>query len=294
MVDKNIKKIDINSLVPADYNPRIISDEDYENLKTSIDEFGIVAPIVINLDDNTIISGHQRFDVLYYENKLDELYLLELGDIGWVFTETDLKLKDKNHEKALNLALNRIHGEFDPDKVHEVLFELEELKLDHLTGFDLELDNIDYDFITRIEDDDEYDDEEEIIDDDIIEEEFYNEIEEENNDDDEKVEFDEYMVNPQEDEKPTERIKRGFIKYGDVYIIGDSSFIMFGNENNEQDRTKLLKYNPLLFSKNSIELPKEFEKIKTIPTEINYYMSNDAELIETFLIENNNICKKVS
>ena len=95
MVDKNIKKIDINSLVPADYNPRIISDEDYENLKTSIDEFGIVAPIVINLDDNTIISGHQRFDVLYYENKLDELYLLELGDIGWVFTETDLKLKDK-------------------------------------------------------------------------------------------------------------------------------------------------------------------------------------------------------
>ena len=98
----------------------------------------------------------------------------------------------------------------------------------------------------------------------------------------------------EEDEKPNERIKRGFIKYGDVYIVGDSSFIMFGNENNEQDRTKLLKYSPLLFSKNKADIPKELKKIKTIPTEITYYMSNDAELIETFLIENNKICKKVS
>ena len=290
--DINIKKIDINSLVPADYNPRTISDEDYKNLKQSIDEFGVVAPIIINMADYTIISGHQRFDVLYYENKLDELYLLELGDIGWVFTETDLTLKDKNHEKALNLAMNRIHGEFDPDKVHQVLFELEELKLDHLTGFDLELDNIDYDFITRIDDD--YEDEEDtfIEDDEIIEEEYYDDID----DGDEEVEFDEYMVinDKEEDEKPNERIKRGFIKYGDVYIVGDSSFIMFGNENNEQDRTKLLKYSPLLFSKNKADIPKELKKIKTIPTEITYYMSNDAELIETFLIENNKICKKVS
>ena len=68
---------------------------------------------------------------------------------------------------------------------------------------------------------------------------------------------------------------------------------MFGNENNEQDRTKLLKYSPSLFSKNNVELPKELEKIKTIPTEINYYMTNDAELIETFIIKNNKICKKM-
>jgi len=302
MVDKNIKKIDIHSLVPADYNPRKISEKDYENLKTSIDEFGIVAPIIINLADNTIISGHQRFDVLYYENNIDELYLLELGDIGWVFTETDLTLKDKNHEKALNLALNRIHGEFDPDKVHEVLFELEELKLDYLTGFDLELDNIDYDFITRIDDveDDEIIDEDDFIDDEIIDEDDFIDdeiIDEDDFIDDEIIdekptEFDEVHKNSGE-KKTSERIKRGFIKYGDIYMVGDSSFIMFGNGNNEQDRTKLFKHTSITSLKNSINIPKDLEKVKTIQKEVNYYMSNDAELIETFLIENNNICKKV-
>ena len=103
MVDKNldIKKINLDSLVPAEYNPRKISDKDYENLKRSIDEFGIVVPIIINLKDFTIISGHQRFDILYYENNLQEVYLLELGDVGWVFTDVDLKIKDKNYEKTL-------------------------------------------------------------------------------------------------------------------------------------------------------------------------------------------------
>ena len=293
MVDKNIKKINIQSLVPADYNPRKISESDYKNLKASIDEFGMVSPIIINLEDNTIIGGHQRFDVLFYENNVDELYLLELGDIGWVFTETDLKIKDKNHEKTLNLALNRIHGEWDEDRLNNVLIELEELKLDHLTGFDLELDNIDYDFITRIDDEDDeiYDDEDELLDDDLFEDEFYDEFDEDFN---EEIESDESTINPQKEEKPKERIKRGFIKYGDVYTMNDSTYIMFGNEKNEQDRTKLLKYTPPSISKNSTNLPKEFKKIKTISTEINYYMSNDAELIETLLIENNNVCKKVS
>ena len=49
MVDKNIKKINIQSLVPADYNPRKIDEKDYENLKSSIDEFGMVSPIIINV-----------------------------------------------------------------------------------------------------------------------------------------------------------------------------------------------------------------------------------------------------
>ena len=92
MVDSKIEKINIESLVPADYNPRKISDEDYKNLKQSIKEFGVVDPIIINLQDNTIIGGHQRFDVLYYENRLSEVNLLRLGDIGWVFPDTNLTI----------------------------------------------------------------------------------------------------------------------------------------------------------------------------------------------------------
>lgn len=285
-VEKVIEKINIESIVPADYNPRIISDEDYANLKKSIDEFGLVSPIVINLEDCTIISGHQRFDVLYYENNISELYLLKLGDIGWVFTETDLTIKDKNYEKALNLAMNRIHGEFDVNKVDVILSDLQELKLDSLTGFDLELDEIDYDFISRLDDesDEEYDDvsndnfDDKIIDDSYEEDEIEKTFE--------KTELEKTF---EENKMENNRIRRGFIKYGDVYKIGDS-FLMFGKSDSEQDRTKLLNS---ILQKNPINLPKELIKIKSITKEINYYMCYDADLIESIIIENKKISKKI-
>ena len=287
MVDLKIEKISIESLVPADYNPRKISDKDYENLKKSIDEFGVVDPIIINLQDNTIIGGHQRFDVLYYEDKLSEVNLLKLGDIGWVFPDDNLKIKDKNHEKALNLALNRVHGEWDEDLLNEVLIELEDLNLDHLTGFDLEFDDIDYSFISRIED--EY--EEELIEEEIVEEEYEEELLEE-----EMSEFIEEEIVEEESNKPKkekiqkDRVRRGFIKYGDVYRIGDSSYLMFGKHNNEQDRTKLFKF-PI---QKPITLPEDLKKVKTINQEINYYISDDAELVENIIIENNSISKKIA
>ena len=286
MVDKeiNIEKIDINSLVPADYNPRKISDEDYQNLKQSIDEFGVVSPILINLQDNTIISGHQRFDVLYYENNLSELYLIRLGDVGWVFPDLELEIKDKNYEKALNLAMNRIHGEFDENLVNEVLADLEEVNLDYLTGFDLDLDDIDYNFISRIEDD--YDEVE-------YDEEDYEEIIEEENDD-EYVEEDIGFFNTKSSNNETkskERIRRGFVKYGDIYKIGQSSYLMFGKETNEQDRTKLFNSN---IQKQIPKIPQNIKKIKSITQEVNYYMCNDAETVENIIINNKSISKKIT
>ena len=289
MVDLDIKKIDIQSLVPADYNPRKISDKDYNNLGNSIDEFGVVDPIIVNLKDNTIISGHQRFDVLYYKNNLSELYLIELGDIGWVFPSTDLTIKDKNHEKALNLALNRIHGEFDEEKVGELLIELEDLKLDHLTGFDLELDDINYEFESR-DDGYIYDYEDDFSEEYYEDDDFDDEIIDEPIADYEDDDFDDEIIE-ETSNKNEDRIKRGFIKYGDIYKIGDSSYLMFGKYNNEQDRTKILNVNP---QKNLIlDDDENLNKIKTITKEINYYISDDAELIENIIIKNKKICKKI-
>lgn len=280
----NIEKINITDITPADYNPRKISDEDYQNLKQSMDEFGVVSPIIINLKDNTIISGHQRFDVLFYENNLSELYLIRLGDVGWVFPDLELEIKNKDYEKALNLAMNRIHGDFDEDKVNEVLSELQELKLDHLTGFDLEFDDIDYDFISRI-DDDEYLEEYHKDDgdsDEIIEEEYY--------EDDDYIEEDVTETIKSEGKLQKDRIRRGFIKYGDIYRIGDASYLMFGKKKNEQDRTKLLNCN---LQKKLPNIPNDISKIKTITQEINYYISDDAELIENTIINNKSISKKL-
>ncbi len=157
MVD--IEKIKITDIVPADYNPRSISDEELTKLSNSINEFGLVDPIIINLKNNKIIGGHQRYDVLVNQYILDndfysELNVLKFGDIGWVFTDTDLKIESEEHEKALNLALNKISGEWDFEKLSDLLEDLELQEFDiELTGFDdieleeIKFDNEDYGFV---------------------------------------------------------------------------------------------------------------------------------------------------
>lgn len=140
MVD--IEKIKITDIIPSEYNPREISDEETRKLKNSLSTFGLVDPIVINLKNNHIIGGHQRFDVLVNKNLEDgtifeELNLIRLGDIGWVFVDTDLKIESEDHEKALNLALNKISGDWDYDKLTTLFTDLKSSDLNvELTGFD--------------------------------------------------------------------------------------------------------------------------------------------------------------
>ena len=110
-----IKTIKLTDIKPTEYNPRQISDSDKLKLKNSLKTFGLVDPIIINLKNNNIIGGHQRYDALLdnfmEENSFNEtLQLLELGDVGWVFTDEDLKIESSDHEKVLNLALNKING----------------------------------------------------------------------------------------------------------------------------------------------------------------------------------------
>ncbi len=115
-----MKKIKIEKLKLAKYNPRIINEEQLNKLKNSIKEFGMVQPIVIN-KDFTVISGHQRIKAL------ESLGLEEVE-----FIQLDLNAKK---EKALNLAMNKIDGEWDTEKLFEIIDDLSgDDELD-LTGF---------------------------------------------------------------------------------------------------------------------------------------------------------------
>lgn len=114
----------LSSLHPADYNPRkklTSSDPEYKNIERSLKEFGYVDPIIIN-QDGTIIGGHQRCTVLQ-----------DLGE-----TEADVIVLDlsKDDEKALNIALNKIGGEWDMQKLRDALGDLTLSKLDvNTTGY---------------------------------------------------------------------------------------------------------------------------------------------------------------
>ena len=144
MTEAAPKTIKITDIVPARYNPRKISNEEYNKLSNSINEFGLVDPIIINLNNNHIIGGHQRYDVLMDEHisgneDYEELILIERGDIGWVFPNEQLEIKDLNHEKTLNIALNRITGFWDPEKLEDLFNDLSIEGADlQLTGFDKE------------------------------------------------------------------------------------------------------------------------------------------------------------
>ena len=119
------KKLKIDSLIPADYNPRKAlkpGDAEFEKIKNSITEFGYVDPIIVN-SDMTIIGGHQRWSVLK-----------TLG-----YTEVDCVVIeiDKTKEKALNIALNKVTGEWNKELLADLIKDLQSLDYDvSFTGFD--------------------------------------------------------------------------------------------------------------------------------------------------------------
>lgn len=120
-----LKKQKIGDLKIATYNPRKElneKDKEYKKIKNSIIEFGYVAPIIINAD-KTVISGHQRIKVL--------------KDLGYEEIDCIVVNFDKNKEKLLNIALNKISGEWDYQKLESIFNELDENNIDLLiTGFD--------------------------------------------------------------------------------------------------------------------------------------------------------------
>lgn len=112
-------------LKAAEYNPRKAltpDDAEYQKIRRSIEEFGYVDPIIIN-EDGTIIGGHQRATVL--------------KDLGYQEVDVVVVALDKQREKALNIALNKITGEWDEVKLKDLLLDLDLGDYDiSLTGFE--------------------------------------------------------------------------------------------------------------------------------------------------------------
>lgn len=116
-----VQIVNISTLKFADYNPRKLSDAQHQSIKTSLQEFGLVDPIIINSNPdrrNTIIGGHQRVRIWK-----------ELGNntVPAVFVSLPLE-----KERELNIRLNRNLGDWDWDLL------LEEFKKDELLDWGFE------------------------------------------------------------------------------------------------------------------------------------------------------------
>lgn len=100
----------ITDMERAEYNPRVElmpGDDEYEKLKRNIERFGMVVPVIWNRRTNRVVSGHQRLTVLMNEG----------------VTEVDVSVVDLDEtaEKQLNIAMNKVTGEWDEVKLKELL-----------------------------------------------------------------------------------------------------------------------------------------------------------------------------
>ena len=123
-----ISLVDISKINPAPYNPRLDlqpGDPDYEKLSRSISEFDCVEPLVWNRRTGNLVGGHQRLKVLIAQGRKQ--------------VPCSIVNLPPEKEKTLNLALNRISGDWDKDKLAVLLDELVQLPdFDlELTGFDI-------------------------------------------------------------------------------------------------------------------------------------------------------------
>lgn len=119
------KVMRLEDIKPAEYNPRVRLtevDHEYKALKASIDEFGLVVPLIVNERTGTLVSGHQRLNVMLAE--------------GVEETEVVIVDMEPEREKALCIALNKISGQWDYGALADILEELRDSPVDILaTGF---------------------------------------------------------------------------------------------------------------------------------------------------------------
>ena len=123
-----LQRIPVEQLKPAKYNPRKDlkpGDLAYEKIRRSLNTFGYVDPVIWNEATGNIVGGHQRFKVLVAEGA----------------TEIDcvvVHIENPQDEKALNVALNKAVGEWEPVALADLLADLQASGYDvSATGFDV-------------------------------------------------------------------------------------------------------------------------------------------------------------
>lgn len=123
-----VEMIPLAQIKPAAYNPRKRlrpGDKEYEDIKRSMRDYGLVQNLIWNKRSGNLVGGHQRLNVGKRE-------------FGWTAAPCVVVDLDDTKEKALNIALNRIgEGLWSTTKLADLLGELRAAHLD-LTdlGFD--------------------------------------------------------------------------------------------------------------------------------------------------------------
>jgi DNA modification methylase len=118
-----LEQVPIDQLRPDPANPRRISDKQLEALTRSLNQFGFVQPVLARREDAVVIGGHQR---------LVAARRFGYREVPVIWLELSVE-----QSRLLNLALNRISGDWDEELLARLLADLAEESSDlSLTGFE--------------------------------------------------------------------------------------------------------------------------------------------------------------
>ena len=120
----NVKNTPVADINPAEYNPRKMPAAQMRSLENSLREYGFVQPLIVNTETGNLVGGHQR---------LQAAKNLGIAEVPVVEITVTLQ-----REKALNIALNKISGEWDFEVLVDLLDELEPTSDFELTGFQID------------------------------------------------------------------------------------------------------------------------------------------------------------
>jgi ParB-like chromosome segregation protein Spo0J len=122
-----VRVLPIDQLQPATYNPRRPlkpTSRAYRKLRKSLEEFGLVEPLIWNELTGRVVGGHARLAIL--------------KDLGVTGVPVSVVRLDEPREKALNVVLNNQEAQsrYDPELLRDLLTELQPVPELELTGFD--------------------------------------------------------------------------------------------------------------------------------------------------------------
>jgi DNA modification methylase len=113
-------KLKLSDLKPFDRNPRTITDSKFESLKKSLDDLGEFKPLVVDFDKQTILAGNQRFRAMLEKYNLDH-------EVDCFVP--DRELTEAEREKVV-VVENGHFGEWNYDLLSGFSIDLGELDLD--------------------------------------------------------------------------------------------------------------------------------------------------------------------
>lgn len=148
-MNDQVEQKGLDSLQPADYNPRTISDYEFKALKRSMAEFGDLSGVIKNVTTGNLVGGHQRVKAFQQAKSAKVVVTSRLDKPNRVGTVArgyiEIAGIDSEHfsyrevewplerEQTANVAANKIQGVFDFGKLAKLIDELDP-DLRELTG----------------------------------------------------------------------------------------------------------------------------------------------------------------